>query len=154
MLVVGEELDREPREAVRLLEPAQLAGRDVQLEQAVRDVRVVVEVARSARAPVAAAAPQAAVLAGERAEQELAEAARRVDPVGPLEPPAGLGERGEREPVPGRDRLVVAQRLRPLLALLEEPGTRLGVDVAADDRAAVLERLQQLRRERPPPPST
>ena len=32
VLVVAEELDREPREPVRLLEPAQLAGRDVQLE--------------------------------------------------------------------------------------------------------------------------
>ena len=29
--LVGEELDRQPREPVRLLEPAQLAGRDVQL---------------------------------------------------------------------------------------------------------------------------
>ena len=73
VLVVGEELDREPREPVRLLEPPQLAGRDVQLEQAVRDVRVVVEVAGAARAPVAAAAAQPAVLVGERAEQERAE---------------------------------------------------------------------------------
>ena len=31
-LVVAEQLDREPREPPRLLEPAQLAGRDVQLE--------------------------------------------------------------------------------------------------------------------------
>ena len=56
MLLVGEELDREPRESVRRLEPAELAGRDVQLEQAVRDVRVVVEVARTARAPAPVAA--------------------------------------------------------------------------------------------------
>ena len=47
VLVVGEELDREPREPVRLVEPAQLARRDVELEQPVRDVRVVVEDSRS-----------------------------------------------------------------------------------------------------------
>ena len=42
-LVVGEELDGENGEATRLREPAQLAGRDVQLEEAARDVRVVVD---------------------------------------------------------------------------------------------------------------
>src|SRR3954463_1506149 len=37
-LLVCEELDREPREAVRLLEPTQVAGCDVQLVEPVRDV--------------------------------------------------------------------------------------------------------------------
>ena len=42
-LVVSEQLDREQRQPARLLEPAQLAGGDVQLVEPVRDVRVVVE---------------------------------------------------------------------------------------------------------------
>ena len=50
-LVVGEELDGESREASRLLEPAQLARRDVQLVEPVRDVRVVVEVAGAIALP-------------------------------------------------------------------------------------------------------
>jgi hypothetical protein len=60
-LLVGEELDREPRDPVGLPQPPQLARRDVQLEQAVGDVRVVVEVALAAGAAVAKAAPQPAV---------------------------------------------------------------------------------------------
>ena len=43
-LLVGEELDREQREPVSLEEPADLAGRDMQLEQPICDIRVVVEV--------------------------------------------------------------------------------------------------------------
>ena len=83
-LVVAEELDREPREPVRLLEPAQLAGRGVQLEQAVRDVRVVVEVARvpslarRARCGGAGRPRRTAARAGTRPS-----ARARVDPVGP-----------------------------------------------------------------------
>src|SRR5687767_15202784 len=76
VLLVGEQLDRQPCQPVRLLEPPELAGRDVQLEQAVRDVGVVVEIAGAARAPVTTAAPQPPVLAGKRAEQERAEVAR------------------------------------------------------------------------------
>src|SRR5205823_14310247 len=72
VLVVAEELHREQSEAPRLLEPAQLAGGDVQLVEAVRDVGVVVEEARTARAPRATAPVQAA-LRGERSEQELAQ---------------------------------------------------------------------------------
>ena len=144
VLLVGEELDREPRQPVRLAQPAQLARRDVQLEQPVRDVRVVVEIAVPARAALAEAAPQPAVRSRERAEEEVAEPACRLDPVRPLEPPPGLRERREREPVPRRDRLVVAQRLRALLADREQPRTRRLVELAADDRAAVLERLEQL----------
>ena len=75
-LVVGEQLDRERREPVRLAQPARLAGRDVQLEQAVGDVGVVLEVARALRDAVAPRAVQAAVRRRERAEQELARARR------------------------------------------------------------------------------
>ena len=57
-----------------------------------------------------------------------------------------LRERGEREPVPRRDHLVVEGGLRPPLANLEQPRPRPLVELAAQDRAAVLERLQQLRR--------
>ena len=138
-----EELDGEAGEAVRLLEPAELARRDVQLEQAVRDVGVVLEVARALGLAGAERAVQA-VVRRERAEQELAERARRLEVVGALEPAARLGKRGQGEPVPGRDRLVVAQRLRSLLADLEQPRALVVAQVAADDRAPVLERLQQL----------
>ena len=66
--LVREELDREQRESARLLEPAQLAGRDVQLVEAVRDVRVVVEEAGSAHTAVAQAAVEAAAIVRERAK--------------------------------------------------------------------------------------
>ena len=90
----------------------------------------------------------------ERPEQELGDTARRVEPVGALEPPRRLGERGEREAVPGGERLVVEARLRPQRALGEQPRAQLRVELAADDRAAVLERQRAARRARPPPPST
>ncbi len=46
VLLVGEELDREQGEPPGLVQPAEVAGRDVELDQAVRDVGVVVEEAR------------------------------------------------------------------------------------------------------------
>ena len=120
VLLVGEELDRESREPVRLVEPASLSGRDVELEEPVRHVRVVVEIAGSARAAIAVAAPKPALVVGERAEQELPQRSSGVDPVGPLEAAPGFGEGGERKPVPRRDRLVVTERFRALLSDLEE----------------------------------
>ena len=110
-LVVGEELDGEAGQAVRLLEPAELTRRDMQLEQAVCSVGVVLEVARALGLACAKRAVQA-VTVGERAEQELAEPARRVEVVAPLEPAARFGQCSQGQPVPRRDRLVVAQRLR------------------------------------------
>ncbi len=142
MLVVREELDGEEREPTRLEQPAQLARRDVELDQPVRDVRVVVEEAEAARPPVADRAVEAAVVRGERAEQELTEPPRRVEPVGALEPVAGLGERGEREAVPRGERLVVAERLRARVALGEHALPELRLELAAHDVAAVLERLE------------
>ena len=103
VLLVEEELEREPREPVRLLEPAQLAGRDVQLEQPVRDVGVVLEVARSLGDAVAPGAVQPALGRRERPEQELRQAPGGLDPVRPVESAAALGQRREREPVPRRD---------------------------------------------------
>jgi hypothetical protein len=57
-LRVAEELDRREREPPSLEQPAQVAGRDVQLVQPVRDVRVVLEVRGVLRATVAQRPPQ------------------------------------------------------------------------------------------------
>src|SRR5207249_2945051 len=104
------------------------------------------QVAGPLRDAVAMRPVEPAVGAGKRAEQELGELDGRGDELRAVETPAGLGQRGEREAVPGRDRLVVAKRLRPALALLEETAPELGRDIAADDPAPVLERLEQLAR--------
>src|SRR5207237_10113634 len=89
-------------------------------------------------------AVKAPVGCGERSEEELAESPRRLDPVGALERTAALGERAEGKTVPRRDRLVVAQRLRPLLALVEQPRPQLLVDLTAQDEPIVLEVMEQL----------
>ena len=70
--LVAEELDREQCEPARLVEPAQLAGRDVQLVETVRDVGVVLEEARVLGDAVAVRAVEPAVGRRQRAEQELA----------------------------------------------------------------------------------
>src|SRR5437764_11157325 len=85
-LVVAEQLDREPREAMRLLEPAELAARDVQLVEPVRDARVVVEVAGALRFAAAPGPVQASVLARARPEPGLAEPPRRRDGAAALQP--------------------------------------------------------------------
>ena len=96
---------------MRLEQPAELARRDVELEQAVGDVRVVVEVPGAARTTVASRAQESSVF-GQRPEQELADAAGDLEPVVALEAVRGLGERRQREPVPGGEDLVVAEGLR------------------------------------------
>ena len=83
-------------------------------------------------------------LVGERAEDEFAEPARGVEVVGAFEATARLGQRGEGEPVPGRDRLVVAKRLRALLAELEQPSSLVLAQFAPNHGSPALERLQQL----------
>ena len=147
VLLVGEELDREQGEPACLEQPPKLAGRDMQLEQTVGDVRVVVEEAGSARAAVADRAEEPPVLRGQRPEQEFSEPARGVEPVGSLEPVARLGERREREPVPRRERLVVTKRLRPREPRREHASPELRVQLAADDEAPVLEGLEEIARE-------
>ena len=57
-LVVSEERDRAIRGAAARAQPAEIARRDVQLVEAVRDVRVVVEVRGELRAAVARRPPQ------------------------------------------------------------------------------------------------
>src|SRR6185436_7881072 len=115
----------------------------MELVEPVRDAGVVVEEAGPARLTVADAADEPP-LRRHRADQELAERARLVDPVGPLEPPARLGQGGQREAVPGGDRLVVETRLRAAGSDLEQPCARGRVEGAPQDEAAVLERLEQL----------
>ena len=143
-LGVAEELDGEAGKATRLFEPAKLARGDVQLEQAVRDVRVVLEVAGPLRLAGAEGPVQSAFAGRERPEQELAELAGRSEVVGALEPAARLGKRREGEPVPGRDRLVVPGGLHPLLAHVEEPAALLVRQHSTNDEPSVLERVQQL----------
>ena len=99
--------------AVAPPQPAQLAGRDVELEQAVRRVCVVVEEALAAHPALAPRTREPAVVPRERAEQELPRA-RQPQPVGPLEPPARLGQRRQGEAVPRGEHLVVEAGLRPL----------------------------------------
>ena len=112
----------------------------MQLVEAVRDVRIVLEVGGILRAAVAERPPER--VDGER----LPELGRGGEKVGAVEAPRPLREGREREPVPGRDDLVVEGRLRPVAANLEQPGARVVVQLAADDRPAVLERLQEPRR--------
>ena len=105
-----------------------LARGGVQLDQPVRDVRIVVQESEPARASVTGGAVQASVVRRQLAEQEGAEAPRGVEPVRALEPVARLRESGEREAVPRREGLVVAERLRPLVPLGEHGGAELRVE--------------------------
>src|SRR5579884_3664238 len=148
-LRVAEQLDGEERQPPRLEEPARLAGGDVQLVQAVGDVRVVVEVAGALGLAAAPGAVQPAPVGAQRPEQEGRQPGRHLEPVGPPELPSRLGEGGEQQAVPGGDRLVVPARLRPPGARLEQPLPLLCGQLAAQDGAAVLERLQQLLPARP-----
>ena len=143
-LVVSEQLDREQREAARLLEPAQLAGGDVQLVEAVRDVRVVVEVAGAGRPALAVAAPQAA-LVRQRAEQELREPAAVVSQSSRSRRLAASASAASASPFHDAIALSSSPGCGRVAALLEQPRAQLGIELAADDRATVLERLEQLR---------
>ena len=73
--VVGEELRRPQCKPARGSEPAQVAGGDVELEEAVRHVRVVLEVGGELRSPVAQRPPQRIDV------EQLPQAARRVEQV-------------------------------------------------------------------------
>ena len=96
------------------------------------------------RLPPAPAAEEPAFRGRERTEEELSERTSSFEIVVPIEPAARLGERGQRQAVPRGDRLVIAERLRSQFALVEEPRTGLGIELAADDEPTVLERLQEL----------
>ena len=112
-LVVGEQLDREQREPARLEQPAQ-RRRSRRAARAARARRSRSRRGSRRRSPSRPpGAEQAAV--GRRAGRAGTppHADGGVEPVRPLQPPARLGERREREPVPRGDRLVVEPRLRP-----------------------------------------
>ncbi len=119
----------------------------MQLDEAVCDVRVVVEVRVAARAPVPARTQQSPVLAGQRPEQKLPYATSSLEPVVAVETVGRFGERREREPVPRREDLVVAERLGTRRALGEHACAQLRLELAADDEPAVLEGLEQLGRQ-------
>ena len=142
-LLVGEELDRDQREPVRLEQPAKLAGRDMQLEQAVRDVCVVVQVPAATCPSVTARAQEPSVLR-KRPEQELANAAGNLEPVFAFEAVRGLGDRRQREPVPRCEGFVVAEGLRAGRTLGEQALSERRVELPAHDEAAMLEGLEQL----------
>ena len=116
----------------------ELAGRDVQLVETVRDVRVVVEKGGVLGVPVAHGPPERA------GREQRPELDRRVEEVTALEPARTLRERRERKPVPGRDDLVVEPGLRPTGANGEQLGPRLLVEPAAQNRTSLLERLEQV----------
>src|SRR2546421_536024 len=81
------------RERPRVPQPAQVTGRDVQLVEAVRDVRVVLEVRRILRAAVAQRPPERI------GREQRSQLAGDGEQVGALETTCSLRERGEREPV-------------------------------------------------------
>src|SRR6202035_2692837 len=78
--------------------------------------------------------------------EQLSELDGRCEQVAPPEASRTFGERGEGEPVPRRDHLVVTCRLRTFLSDREQSRTRLLLELAPQDRPTVLERLQQLGR--------
>src|SRR5438067_771257 len=116
----------------------------MQLVQPVSDVRVVLEHAVVLGFPSAPRPEQTSLGRREPTEDELRELLRPPQQIWSIEPATRFGERGQCEPVPRGDRLVVAQWFRPLLPLGEQARTRAGVELAPEDRAAVLERMQQL----------
>ena len=74
--VVVEKLEGEPGQAVRFLEPARLAGGDVELVEAVGDVGVVLEKAGVLGPALPEGSVEAAFLVREGPEEELAEGVR------------------------------------------------------------------------------
>jgi hypothetical protein len=72
----------------------------VQLVEAVRNVRVVLEHAGVLCQSPAPAAEEPALRRRQRPEEELRERMRSFEVVGPVEAARRLGERREREPVP------------------------------------------------------
>jgi len=124
---------------VGLLEPARVAGGPGELDEPARDIRVVLQVAGNPRLAGAIGPQEPPALVRELCEEELGHADSRVHVVGPIEAGAGLRERGEREPVPRGQCLVVPKRLRSPLALGEQLGARLLRDLVPEHEAPVLE---------------
>src|SRR5262249_22324532 len=102
-------------------EPALVKRRLVEREQAVRQVRVVLEHALPARSAVLPRPAQPAVRPAESGEQLVGRYDGGIEVVRLRARTPAVGERADREAVPRRERLVVPRRLRPGAAALEEP---------------------------------
>src|SRR5919199_471397 len=102
---------RRKTSTARLLEAAELAAREVELQEPVREAGVVLEVRVDSRSPVPVR-PLELPVGREGAEEEVGQPVGDGEVVGPLEAPRRFGEGGEREPVPCGDDLIVARRLR------------------------------------------
>src|SRR3954447_13291620 len=99
-VLVCEQVDREERQPPRLLQPPQLACRDVQLVEPVRDVGVVLEKRVRVRASCTPRSKQLPVRLGRGAEKNPPEPPRCDDDVAAWETAPPLRECSEREPVP------------------------------------------------------
>src|SRR5690606_8509880 len=112
-------LDERDREIEVLAPPAAFE----QLDQAVREERVIVEIRREAGAAVLVCREQAIALPHAPAD-EIRGAGRVDGEVRPAETPSRPRERTNREPVPAREDLLVAGRPHAPLASLEQLGPR------------------------------
>ena len=119
-LRVAEPFPSMTSEQPRLLEPAKLAGGEVELEVAVRDIRVVLEIPVDLRLAVPVAPEEPPFGIGHPLSQEERQPVCDLEVVGAGEHAACLGERRQGEAVPGGDGLVVSQRLRPSHPSLEQ----------------------------------
>ena len=158
---IGEELDEQPGQPTRLLEPAQVPGRPRQLDEAVGDVCVVLEVARNPGVAGPVGTKQPAALVRERAEQELGDLDGGVDVVrrAPSREPAWASA-ASASPFHAASALSSRSGCGRRSRVLRGAGPRLLGNLAAEHEAVVLERAQPLRmrlaerRPRSPRPST
>ncbi len=147
VLAVGEaRLDFE-LQCSRALQPGGVEIRLVQVEQALDQEHVVVEPRGEVRPAAARGREQAPVRAAHRAPDELGGAARGFGVARLAEDLRGLGQGRDRQPVPGREHLVVRPGRHARAAGLEEPGAHLGhggderLDLDAELRGDALGRL-------------
>ena len=119
-VAVAEPPERVVRPRLGALE---IGGRPRRLEQAQRRARhrgVIVEQARRARAPVAPGVQQAALRVAQVRGDERERGLGRGEEVGRVEHGRGASKRGDRQPVPVGENLVVAAGPRALLAFGEQ----------------------------------
>ena len=117
-------------------EPAFVERRLVQREQAIGEVRVVLEDAVAARPAVLPRPTERAVGAQQPADDRLGRAGRRRDVVRPRECPTRLREGRDGQPVPGRERLVVAGGLGPLESPSQQSAARAALSRSATSASA------------------
>ncbi len=104
------------------LQPAALAGHRVQGEEALGHIAVVLQhPGPGARGAVAGSARQAPARIEVDGDQQIGGGGGRLHQVGAVEVGAGLGQRGDRQPVPGGDGLVVPAGARTRGAGVQQP---------------------------------